>query len=156
MPDTRERLVRLRLASDIQRATIFRIEPRRTADFKEAHAPRYVAGQKVLEETIRPIPAELITEFASWLRFKDNFSDHIAQRCVDEQRVFGLLLVTNTQGVERDTEVVIDFACGVMSVVAMEGRGKIWTQMYFHPSRAALLSILRRALPNDSELKALQ
>jgi hypothetical protein len=157
MPAFRKTLVRWRLAANIQRATIFRVEQNTFEEKEDGRPPEYVVRQKVLKETIRPLRAELIAEFASWLRSKpDPFWDNVMKRCVDQKRIVGLHLVTEAHGVRQDIEIVVDTACNSMNVVATEGRGRIPTQLHFDPSRSEVLSILRRGLPDDTELKSLQ
>ncbi|MFC1642485.1 hypothetical protein ACFL5O_07335 [Myxococcota bacterium] len=149
-------LARWRAASNMRQATIMRLDPRSGAEGAGSHRSDHVAGYRVLPETARPLEPERVTELASWLRVSHGFKDNIARRCARKHMVGVRLLGAAPRGSKGATEIAVDFACNSMIVVAAEGRGRIETVSFFDSSRSELLSIVRRALPLDRELKGLQ
>jgi hypothetical protein len=149
-------LARLRLASSIRSATIFNVDPHKSVPPEESRVPDYVATHWVLQATKQPLTQDLTASFVKWLRNADGFDDKIFKRCARAPTV-GLLLATSApHAAQGTTEIIVDFACNSMGFATMEGRGRVWTEVHFDPSRAELLSIVRRGLPHDKQLQTLR
>lgn len=57
---------------------------------------------------------------------------------------------------ERTVEVALNLACNSAFITTGDGRGRTTTVSHFDPSWAQVVSIVRRALPQDSELAELR
>ena len=148
-------LWRWRAAAGIQGGQVFRLDPH-GLDEKKAGPPEYIAGFHVVKASGRPVAPELLVDLAAWLRDRDGFVQYdVSKRCMQGHVVGFLLHVTAARLEEQTVEVALNLACNVSYVTTRDGRGRTNQSSHFDPSWARILSIVRRALPDDSELAAL-
>ena len=155
MPATGRELWRWRAATDVRAGQVFRLDPH-GLDEKQVGPPEYIAGFRVMKDSGRPVAPELLVDLAAWLRDRNGFVQYDAsKRCMQGHVVGFLLDVTAARVEDRTVEVALNLACNVSYVTLRDGRGRIDQSSHFDPSWGRIISIVRRALPEDSELAGL-
>jgi len=150
-------LWRWRAAEGIVRGQVFRLEPHVLAKAATDLPPEYIANFRVIKDSGHPIPPELLVELAEWLRFRDAFVQFdLHKRCLEWHLVGLLLEVEARRPDERLVEIALNLGCDRAFITVSDGRGRTTQVSEFDPSEGRIFSIIRRALPLDSELAALR
>jgi hypothetical protein len=137
--------LRTRLTDGVVEATVMRVE-----GAGDAIPGERLAGYLVRPGSERPLSPELADELAALVRSSSGFDDEVLKRCPPGDGVgFRLTRQSNAPA----TELVLDFGCNRLSL--SEAGGEI-SSTYFDPSRSAFVSFVKRALPGDAEVSALQ
>jgi hypothetical protein len=137
--------LRARLTEGVGKATVMRVE-----GAGDAIPGERLAGYLVRPGSERPLSPELAQELVTLVRSSSGFDDEVMKRCPPGDGVgFRLARQSNAPA----SELVLDFGCNRLSLA--EAGGEIQST-YFDPSRSAFVSFVKRALPDDSEVGALE
>ena len=157
MAASERELWRWRASAGIQRGEVFRLDPEGASRNKADGPPEYIAGFRVLKASARPLAPELLIAVAEWLRFRNGFVQYeLNKRCFQGHLVGLLLELAAPRAEERTVEIALNLACNSAFITTGDGRGRTTTVSHFDPSWAQVVSIVRRALPQDSELAELR
>lgn len=161
-PEHASSLLRWGLATDVTRAWAMRLD-RPAAGWNGASppAPGRLAGFTVRAGSERLLDEPEVTGLLERLRAPGGYDDQIAKRCAMDHLVgFRLARRPATTGapLEDEVEIAVDFACQKLFAVRGGARGSARTvhATHFDPSRAAFLTLARRALVDDAELGKLR
>jgi len=154
-PKAAAALARERAARAIDKAVIARLDARSPRDATEAVGPTHWAGFRVVPGTEHPLDENARAGLATWLNASNGFNDRIVRRCARAHMVGLLLSAKSVAGTEGRTEVAVDFVCNAILVVSDDGQGRTLTSSFFDASRAPLLALIQKALPDDKELARL-
>ena len=150
------------LAVHVIRASAMRLEkPGAGWNATAPAAPDEIAGFKVRAGTERALEEPEITSLLERLRSPDAFDDKIVKRCAMDHLVgFRVTRRPATTGDKREevAEIAIDFTCQKLFAVygGERGRARRVHATHFDPSRAAFLTLSRRALVDDAEIAKLR
>jgi hypothetical protein len=153
MVATAARLGRLRAAADVRRATIARIDETARVTIKPERRPGFIGDLKIIADSERPLDVALINELTNWLKSSDGFKDNVTRRCLSQHKVGFVLTSEALHSSAKVGELVLDFTCNGLMIGLEDGRGRVFTNSHFDSSRAQILSIVQRALPDDRELQ---
>jgi hypothetical protein len=157
MPESARELSRLRAAANIQKGTIFRLDPLRPKASDESHPPEHITGFRVVEGSARPLTAELLPALSAWLRRRDAFVQYDVNKRCFQGHLVGLLLERSAMLARgRNVEVALNLACNSVFISTTDGRGKSTEVSHFDPSWSEVMAFVRRALPLDAELARLE
>jgi hypothetical protein len=157
IPREPDMLVRKQAASNVVSATICRVDPRGAAEPTEKSADRR-AGFKVVPGSENMLEVDGRSELVKWLRGASNFKDgaeYKKEGCARRQMVGFLLKSVDESGKEAATELALDFGCNTLTLARDRGSPPTSSSL-FEPSRAIILGIAGRGLPNDAELGRLK
>jgi hypothetical protein len=159
IPPTPMVLARQRAASNVVRATVVRLDPRRAKDDGEVRSADRRAGFAVVAGTEKELEVDGRSELLKWLRgqagFEDGFDDTRRRGCKSDHLVGFLLTSSAAPGRETTAEIALDFACNYMTVIHEQGGRRETTLSFFERSRSVILGIASRGLPLDAELSHL-
>jgi hypothetical protein len=156
MPTSAAMLARWRAASAVERVTISRLDARDPQDPVKTGGPNRLAGFKVIAGTTHELAEDLVGDLTKWMRAEDGFNDKVVRRCARGAMVGISLMHKLPRGIQESSALALDFTCNSLVLVReREGKGTV-TSSFFDASRAELLSIVRRALPDDSDFTRLR
>lgn len=148
VPAATDVLERWRATSNVERVLVFQVDPKSRHDGPSDD--RHIAGDVIIAGSEVPMSPALVAALANWLRDPAGFSDRVLRRCIRGQ-TFGFRFERNVPGIGHErSELTVDIGCRVLKLVNQEGN--LWQRSftYFDDSRAALLAILREALPPEA------
>jgi hypothetical protein len=141
----------------IQRGQVFRLEPHSWSRNNQSSLPESIAGFRVSKDSARPLAPELLVAIGEWLRFRNGFLQYeMIKDCRQEQLVALVLELATPRPEERTVEIVLNLSCNSAFIITGDGRGRTPAVSHFDPSWQQLISIVRRALPQDPELAKLR
>ncbi|HET7540391.1 MAG TPA: hypothetical protein VFK05_10990 [Polyangiaceae bacterium] len=159
-PDTplsARELARERAATSIRRGQVFRLNPRDLAHQLKDRPPEYISGFRVVKNSGQALSAELLAELSEWLRFRAGFLQSEDYRHCPQPLMVGVLLEVDAPRPDENTaELALDLGCNTAFITTSDGRNRTAWVSHFDPSRARIISLMRRALPLDSELAGLK
>jgi len=156
MPASAAMVARWRAASAVERVTVSRLDARDPQDPVKVGDPNRLAGFKVIADTTHELAEGLLGDLTKWMRAEDGFNDKVVRRCARGAMVGILLKHKLPRGIKESSALAVDFTCNSLVLVReRDGKGMV-TASFFDASRAELLSIVRRALPDDSDLTRLR
>jgi hypothetical protein len=139
---------RMEATADVIRGTIMRVD----AAAAVTPGPR-LADYLVRAGTEQPLQPEALEDLVSLTRTESGFDDNIQRRCMPGAGV-GIKLFRKGAATEIETDLVLDFGCDRL-LIADAGSAPAFDS-FFDPSRAGFLAFVRRALPQDPELRKLR
>ena len=105
--------------------------------------------------TERPLSEEILGELLRLLRSESGFDDSIVRRCRPGTSVGFVLTGKSANAGEEKTEMALDFGCNKLILAHPGSNGDVHATD-FGPSRSAFVALVKRALPNDRELRRLR
>jgi hypothetical protein len=159
IPATPTMLTRQRVASNVVRATIARLDPRRAMMTGDAGSATSHAGWAVVRGTEQDIEVDGRSELVKWLRNHASFKDgpRDTKRACPHQPVVAFSLTRSPAPAKETTaEIILEFGCNRMTVATEQVGRRATTVSFFDPSRSVIAAIASRALPADQELGRLQ
>jgi hypothetical protein len=153
MPKSAAMAARWQVASLAERATIYLLDPNNSEESVQARVPNRVVGFAVRRIPPVDLSKDLIVDLSRWLK-QTGFDDEVVRRCKPRRgSMIGIIvLYTLPNGTEYRSEFVLDFRCNALLIVRDQGGQRKITWSYFDASRADILAILRRALPEEKGL----
>jgi hypothetical protein len=146
MPDSSE--PRVRLTSDVAKGSAMRV----AAAAEAAPGPR-LASYLISPGEEKPLSEELLEELLALVRADAGFDASVVKRCQSGTSV-GFRLTR--QAAEPETEIVADFGCDRLMIGEAGAAAQDIHVTYFDPSHAAFVDFVKRVLPDDKEVAALQ
>lgn len=156
MPTTAPMVARWRAASDLEHATISRLDAGKPPDRVEPGSPDRIAGFSIVPGSSREIDTAVMADLLEWLRAPDGFNDKVVRRCSRGAMVGFVLKHKLPNGAGESSELALDFTCNSLILVREHAKSRALTSSFFDASRPQLLSIVRRALPGDRQLTHLR
>jgi hypothetical protein len=159
IPSTDAMLARQRIAADVVRAAIVRLDARRAREAPEAQSSNRRAGFAILAGTEQIMEVDGRSELVKWLRKKEGFKEGVAdakKNCSSQPMVGFALTSSAAPGKERAAEIVIEFGCNRVTIVHQQAGRRVTSSSFFDPSRSVIVGIASRGLPADGDLNRLQ
>ena len=150
-------LERWGLAQGVTRATAARVDLARGVWEPGAPARADQIAGLVPRREPRAVEGDLTNQLVERLRDAKGFDDRVLKRCLMGSMVgFRMTRSLPTTGAPREetVDVAFDLTCAKLFVVHGAGAARSVHATHFDPSRAALLALAKRALPDDAELAA--
>jgi hypothetical protein len=141
-------LERLRAAANIEKASVFRLEPPGPRDARDESTvdPSMIIGRPIVAGSEATLSPELVSLLGEWLGNPAGFNSTLIRRCLGGDR-YGFRLTRNVSHVGREvTEVALELRCNTIAIANQEGTLRPEAYAYFDESRAALLALLRHAV----------
>jgi hypothetical protein len=145
MPASINALYRARSAAQLEAATVARLH---ALDVVEdiAVSEQRLAGFAVESGSEVALPGDQVAPLARWLE-SDGFDDRVVRRC-KRADAYGFRAVRKLPGGgEEGTEIAVDFNCNSVAVVHDESGKRLRSDAFFDASRAALIEIVKSAMP---------
>jgi hypothetical protein len=146
--------LRSRATADVIKGTVMRV-----SGVGQAIPGARLAGYLIRPGTERPLSGELVNELVTLVRSDSGLDDSIVKRCRPGTSVGFRLFRKPPSGSgstnEPVTELVLDFGCDKLTVAEAGATGNPHST-YFDRSRAAFVAFVKRALPDDNELRKLR
>jgi hypothetical protein len=144
-PASTDVLERWRATSNVEKVSVFRLG--RDLRFKR-QGDGYILGDPIVAGSEVEVPPKAVQLLIEWLRDPRAFSYDFNRRCSPGQS-FGFRLKRNVPGIGLErSEIAVDLRCASIAVENQEGALRQRSFSYFEESRAALLAVLREALPS--------
>jgi hypothetical protein len=141
-------LERLRAAANIEKASVFRLEPPGPRDARDESTvdSSMIIGRPIVAGSEGTLSPEVVVLLGEWLGNPAGFNSTLMRRCLGGDR-YGFRLTRNVPRVGREvTEVAIELRCNTIAIANQEGTLRPRVYAYFDESRAALLALLRQAV----------
>jgi hypothetical protein len=141
-------LERLRAAANIEKASVFRLEPPGPRDAIETSPVDQfmIVGRPIVTGTEATLSPDLVLLLGEWLGNPAGFNSTMVRTCDGGDR-YGFRLTRNVPHVGREvTEVAMELRCNTLAIANQEGTLRPEVYSYFDESRAALLTLLRQGV----------
>lgn len=152
---------RWKVTTDVISARVMRLELPAASVNPADPAPASLTGFGIKRGTGIPVDRDVIDGLVKALRNPRGFDDQIQKRCLMSHMVGFRLrrsLATTGDPREQDVDVSMDFTCQKL-FVARAGTGAKPPSVHathFDPSRATFLALVKKALPDDAEIRGLK
>jgi hypothetical protein len=140
-------LERLRAATRIEKASVFKLEPPGPHDAPpDTVDPSMILGRPIVVGSEATLSPELLARLGQWLGHPTGFNNFLMRACDGGDR-YGFRLTRNVPHVGREvTELAIELRCNTIYIANQEGTLRPRAYSYFDESRAAFVALLRQAM----------
>jgi hypothetical protein len=141
-------LERFRAAANIEKASVFKLEPPGPRDARDKGTvdSSMIVGRPIVAGSEATLSPELVSQLGEWLGNPAGFNNTMTRRCEGGDR-YGFRLTRNVPHVGREvTELAIELRCNTIYIANQEGTLRPRVYSYFDESRAAFVALLRQAM----------